>query len=461
MANQPSSPMPKRRAPAARRAPNWIAPVAALVLVVFGALVFSLIPRHANTSTVGTAQKTATKTPTHVGPGTWKLVPSLSFSGDFSAENFPVVAPSNPNVVYEVLAHKLSNMIIRRTDDAGKTWHVLPFPIPGNHILGTSLFVNPLNAQQIHISIYDTVGTDCPAGYGQNGQNEGSWTTWCQLQYVSKDGGQTWAFETLPLHGTFTPSIGNNKQPIRAQGSQLYAALACGDFSCTRFVASTDGGHTWSLVDAPIAAAKQTLCDDAVPTNGTTIYALSSVTCLPQDQGALTLWASTDGGAHWTHNGPLPTPNEYGMAAYGNLVYAELPVTTQNHKDKTGSGNYVVTSYNPQDLQVTTDGGATWQHAPTAGAPANLQLLQVLGVLQDGSVVGEFAINGDTNYDFNGATLATWKAGQAAWKPLGNATSGNIGMLVVAPSTTQPLGDLWLVQPNRFNNEGTFLHYQP
>jgi hypothetical protein len=415
---------------------------------------------------------------------------ALADDAPFSANDLPAIAPSDPRVVYESFAQGIQQhrpATLRRTDDGGATWHTLPIPVPAAHAGDAGFLVSPLAAHTVFLSLIDADGADCPAGAALPLTEAGPGNVYCWLEYTSLDGGAHWSMTTLPLPGTLTPNLTNNSAMSLVSGPgpdglpRLYALLGCvGAATCSRLVASADGGRSWQYADEPLlAAGAKDVCSTTADAHGTAVYAVTTAgaECDWNTQAPLTLWRSDDAGAHWTALGPLATPNIRGLELAPTpvgerpLLYAAEPRTTRMATDKMG-GTYPIFSADPSDLRVSADGGATWTSAPGEGIAAGLQPLYdigPLGTLTDGSVVVEFV--SQTEYgNFAGGTLFAWKPGDPAWRQLAPPLTREVGALTAVPAASGvPGGDtLYLVLVDRSGGplaDGqptyTFLRYDP
>ncbi len=433
----------KTRAPARR---GWGGAVAAMLVILLAATIFAFRPGiNRPVSKPGTGQATST-IPT---PQDWTHVTALDDQAPYVLTT-PAIAPSNPNVVYEAYRSPVDPIVTdyRRSDDGGKTWHDLTFPVPGNtdHTYFTT-FVSPLDPNTVFLQIFESDAAYCPADVQIKNTESGG--IYCFIQYMSTDGGVNWQLQHLPFNATFIDLV-------RQQGTRLYQALQCNDFSCTRVITSTDGGKTWNLADNAINSSGQTVCEFDVTPTGSTVVALAATACGSTLQQPIHLWLSNDAGATWHDNGTTPTPNPMGMAVTANgnqaepLIYSDLAATTSIGTDKEG-GKLPMFSALPSDVKVTADGGQTWQNAPAAGIPATQNVLRLLGALHDGSILIECVPapnNLQTNYDFQGSTYYTWKRGETNWQQLGNPTIGNLINFTVTAGNS-PRGTIWLLTVNR------------
>jgi hypothetical protein len=450
--------------------------VAAVLVVVGGlaALRLSAAPGRVQpiSPTPGTTESSLAAT------GKWVALSQLDASSAFDANDVPAMAPSDPRVVYETFAYDGKGVAsqpaqLRRTDDEGATWHMLPLPVPADHISHAGIAVSPLTAQTVFLTLFEYSAANCLADHAQATETGGEGPAYCWLQYTSTDSGAHWIATQLPLAsgttpGTLTVSVtAGDAAPITsgalsAQGTRLYAGFGCSDFSCSRLVTSTDGGLSWQFADQPLLTSAANVCDYTNTPTGATVFAVTTpVTgtweCNVRDQHPLTLWRSDDAGTHWISLGQLGTPNERGIRLVNDptthtpLLYAMLPRTTAIGTDKMGN-QFPQFSSDPRDVKVSADSGRTWTAAPSLGIPAGQQVYvdeDLAGVLPDGSVVVQF-IPQVAQDDGSGSSLYAWKPGESAWRQLAPPLTKEFGALLVTPSKAGGVGTLWVVLVNPF-----------
>jgi hypothetical protein len=408
--------------------------------------------------------------------GVWVDLSKLDYNTNFTLNDLPAMAPSDPRVVYEALVKNIYEggpvqpAQLRRTDDEGASWHTLPVPISADHVGDARMVVSPLNAHVVFLTLLEISATDCPADQPQPNTEAGGGRasragSMCWLQYTSTDGGADWTPTKLPLVGGHLagflagPTFGSAAGIIvsDARGSHLYAGFTCVDLSCDRLITSADGGATWQFADQPLMASARDVCDYTAAPTDTTLYAVTTPNkCFsPYDQ--VTLWRSDDAGAHWTSLGNLATHGERGIMLVNDprsgvpLLYMALPQpqTTSFATDKMGH-KYPLISAAPDAVKVSADGGRTWTAAPSQGIPAGQVpwfARGLTGVLPDGSVVVEF-IPLAAQADVCGSTLYAWKRGDAAWRQLAPPITDEVGSMLVTSSNSGDLGAIWLVLMN-------------
>ncbi len=389
--------------------------------------------------------------------GQWETAAGL-----IDQSGLPVLAPGNPNVVYEDLAPQTAptHIALRRSDDGGVSWHTLPLPMPvPSGVDDSSLAVSPLDASTVFftLSMPDPNG-DTPACHasqallnGGNALTHLSGARHCSIQFISSDAGQHWSLVQLPVPGaigaqTFPEFLNASSTDIfRVQGQHLYSALAAGgaairgvaiDVDGVRIVSSTNGGKSWQLVDGQLAASGENICDFAPTATGSTLFAItqSDPYCYSDSTSPNYLWRSDDAGATWAQIGQLPAvATDLTVVSSGDaqpVLYLRMPVSAQYQT--------IQPSTTPPGLAISTDGGKTWRLAPTKGLPQGTQKnYGPLAVLSDGSIVKVFRAPDQT------LTICAWKAGDAAWRSIAQQVYSNLAYLLVSSNAGKVT--LWMV----------------
>ncbi len=434
--------LPSRPSQPARAASRWRASVAVAAVIALIA-VFALVMHSFAGQGHGTQRNPNNPAIHNTQPGKWVKQYTLS------TKDAITVAPGDPSVIYRVLT---SGLAFQRSDDGGKAWKT--YTVPSQKIVNDpqaslTLQVSPLDAQMVFATIWsNTSNPNCPPALGDvSGRNSnlmaetavlsGGYT--CTFQYVSTDGGATWATPQTPIQGAlgsfyFTGGYGLIP-PFVAQGNRLYTALAPdingAESQGFRLVSSSDGIH-WSAADAPLAVQNLRVMEYAATPDGSTLFAttrpISSVGGINRE-----FWRSDDGGAHWTDLGEFPeSPAQYGMtyllgaATIGGKTVVYYGASEAHFLTGTPPANAPTTGIAPDNVYASVDNGKTWQAAPTANIPSGQRAaLEAIGTLGDGSLVLDFdtrlgsaAANGS-----HGGNVAfyAWKPGDSGWTQLSGA----------------------------------------
>ncbi len=396
--------------------------------------------------------------------------------------SFPVVAPSDPKVIYKLVQTNGSNKyLLARSDNGGATWRT--FSLPGGKTtdpMTPYLFASPLDARAVFLVTIPTSypSSDTTASCPKNQASTGDLNSYatlsggsipCPVVYLSRDGGAHWAKAHLPQAGNSVPavlgppylynansSVKDSDDALRAQGNRLYSLMGVmldGEhlqsisFGTLRLITSTDGGLNWSLADSGLPTNSGSVCDYSPAPTGSTVFAIvGNGGCVGGESAAqvLSLWRSDDAGAHWTWVSQLPGNTEMGMVVvsrgngqmpliYINMVRSTCTISPHLSRPNAGGCDF---DASPASLQVSADGGVTWQTAPTKGFPLSQpgNALQnpgtPLGVLKDGSVLFVPRAAPDT------ASFYAWKLGDAAWHKVGPSFEHvNSGFIVPGTNT--------------------------
>lgn len=396
-------PLPRLRPPSRTR--TLLAVAAAVVIVGLLAAVFADLtrgrtgqrPGASGTATVtesGTATATAAATQRATPTTYTMLVPQPAV---IQQPGTPVVAPSNPNVIYEY-ADNGTGVVLRRSDDGGQTWHDLSYPSGGAFVGAIEVAVSSLDANNVFLRLdlgYQP-GTSNPCqaiAQTQHGGVLASGGLDCRVEFSSRDGGAHWTRIALPVSGElFQSGVTFSYDPttIQAGGDRLYGrvwqldanGVQTGDI---RIASTRDEGKSWQDADASLARAAGHICAFSAAPGSATVFAVgSTTTCWANPAGERSVWRSDDAGAHWVRAGGLPVAltqpgasfiaaSEGGAAGASAVLFGiPGPAATAGAVEVLASG----------------DGGRTWHAVTSRGLPAGAQVLGVGGTpLPDGSIV--------------------------------------------------------------------------
>ena len=396
-----------------RRVTAVMSAVAAVLVIalVLAALVVSHLPGKPSF----TGRSPGTSPGATTSPSDWQALPHLA---QVAGDTF--LAPSDPQVVYQVLTDQGSPGLLRRSDDQGAIWKNLPAPAGVTLTTGTpfSLFISPTNARHVLLSI----GSDCSAGQAALAAGAGPLITrsngnTCSTLYASTTGGERWAPVTWPSQGN--PHLFLS-EGIYAQENRLYAILTVvPGYTASELVMSSDDGTTWQVTDQGLQADQHCLVSVVAPRTGTTLFATTLSTCGTQLTGASAqLWRSDDAGATWT---PVSSFSGIGVSSDALSLMA-VNVSGQAQPVLIDRGP-VGDPRSSSGLHFSLDSGQTWQSIPALPGQG-LANNGILGVLGDGAIV-EQAKTG----------FYAWKAGDSTWRQVAPALAGAaVGELVRSES---------------------------
>ena len=433
-----------------------LAGVAAAVIVVglIGLLLAHNLGGRGQTGGQGTATATQIPPPTptqiptpHGGPTPTPGGPSLT-----ATPTYPVIALSNPQIVYKVLEN---SVYIERSTNGGQTYSLAT--TPPTTLAGATFVVavSPLDANHLIATATGNVSAspgNCQSANGQAvsvanwRQNQPladtlSGNVPCSQNFFSADGGMTWSKLTLPFSGiiasaaslrTGVSTVYAPTNTLFAQGTRLYAALGVTSESgmiigpqTVWLAVSDDDGATWQAASNGLPTA---ICDFAPAPTGNTVYAIvAASSCNNEAPSALTLWRSENAGASWAQVSDLPTTNELGMVVSpSGALYINMPRTLSSGQSH--QGPTVDTS--PSAVIVSVDGGASFTRAPLAGAPSAANFEGPVGVLSDGSVL---AVTDSVDAQGDHTALYAWRAGASAWRKVGTTVARTVVEVVVVP----------------------------
>lgn len=241
-----------------------------------------------------TTRPTATATPPFV-PGQWVQSLTGYRVTEFSA------APRHPNVLYAcaiapgVPVEYRSVQTVLRSADFGATWQ----DIGGRAQMsrGCELTISPTDSYEIYVATSSNPPADqaIPSYVLEHTSNGGdSWETIHPTVYAPS------LNATLAWQGWQLSFAGNHLYSVQAVPTSFTPAPQ-GNQVLTRLVMSTDGGHTWTVLDTQLATGGQSVEAYAVnQAHPTLFYELAYVPIAPgMGFPPLELYQSVDGGKTW------------------------------------------------------------------------------------------------------------------------------------------------------------------
>jgi hypothetical protein len=326
---------------------------------------------------------TATPTPIIVVSG-WNratLPTGFTLSGPSLA-----IAPSDGNIAYACVTGEdasqnprpgLSTNQIWVTHDRGAHWQRMTDP-PGPPINQCFLQVDTLDPSIVYASgrsipLYSTAPAGDPPTLMANGGGE--------FSAVTFDGGATWQ---QPASLT---SSGIEGFATSTSRGITYAVICCSSdpSSGLRLMVSRDGMRTWTPVDAAIVTSGQGVSTFLYrPDTGELLAMAYGVNTLDQS-----LWASGDGGAHWSKL-PSPATGEF------DIYVTQPPVRGQPWHlcAETYKPAHSATANQgpPTGIVCSDDGGHHWASRPLPEpSPSSFTLL---GMSSSGDLVAESSGSG-------------------------------------------------------------------
>ncbi len=269
-----------------------------------------------------------------VGSGIWysadsgqrwsKSAMELPFFAEIGDIRALALAPS-PHDRHRMLAG--SEIGLHLSDDDGKSWKLLDFPINGSQIW--SVAFDPSDKDVI------LVGTKPPA------------------VFRSEDGGRRWQKLVIDFPARCPIPIGPPRvlalvfDPLDHRS--IWAGAEVGGV-----FHSTDGGESWDKLP-PLGGT-----DTGLDIHGVAISAGQPKKILVTTPHGI--WASIDEGQSWT-------PHRFGFAGQEHSAYTRGVAVKANDPDVIFVGNGNVVFGDKGEVQRSSDGGRTWQPLPLPTAP--------------------------------------------------------------------------------------------
>ena len=219
-----------------------------------------------------------------------------------------------------------------------------------------------------------------------------TWTTiQPQLNVPGTQSAQVWHVQQLSMVGGRLfglQMLARHVPPVVFQGTPPKSALAL-----AQLVMSSDGGHSWNVLDNQFAGTRQEARAYAVdPANSSTIYELVGLSWLPPRPEAAEpndvlpsagtggdLYKTTDNGASWhliLQGLPFGARVHVQLAGGGTqVIYAGGAISPMPYVKGAPEGKVksVGSAGGSFELQVSRNGGASWQNVPAAPGQAYVQ----------------------------------------------------------------------------------------
>jgi hypothetical protein len=352
---------------------SWLAGLGALVVVALvigaSAIIFAQLGQH---------HKSQSPNSSIPPPGKW-----IQVLNGYSLASL-AAGDSNPSILYACAVHSqtstpqattgndTSYTILRSTDFGGQ-WQ----DIGSNTAMGSScqLAVNPGNSNELYaIGLPNVAQATSILKHSTDGGQ--TWTTIAPaLNMPGNQSAPMWNVEQLSMVGNALFGVQlmpQDTNPTVHPGvlPKYYARLS-------RLVRSTDGGHTWTVLDQQFTTSWQAASSYAVdPSNTSTIYELVGIPSLPvqpkvTEPGVPTVYASsfdlyktTDKGATWQpllKNLPFATQVQLARSNPQIIYVGGTRTPLPALREVPVYDNINTFGFH---LQVSTDGGATWRQVP-------------------------------------------------------------------------------------------------
>jgi hypothetical protein len=441
----PSRPSPPPPRPKKRR---WfVAGIAALVIVLLlvvsaGAILLTQLGRQpvtptpmpkptATTAPITTPVSTTTTQPTATPFPTGQWVQVLTGYRVTSL----AAAPSYPNVLYAcaiapgVAVEYRSVQTVLRSADFGAHWQDIGSRAQMSR--GCQLAINPTDSYEIYVATSSNPPADpaVPSYVLEHTSNGGdSWETiHAVLTRSATEALVSTLGQTEQKATVYAPSLDAllawQGTQLRFGGKRLYSLQAVptsltpttqGIQGLTRLVMSTDGGHTWNVLDTPIATTGETAEAYAVnPANLAVFYELAFLPVAPGTGfPPLTLYQSVDGGKTWQsvvkqipYSSIIPVEILTG-SENPNVVYLTNTMCAASQAFHAGGGPVVQLAGSRFSLCMSSDAGKSWR---TITAPSQFAYTMGGGVIdQQGQLYTQVTMSGSTEIWHYDPATATW-----------------------------------------------------
>ncbi len=397
MQTQESADTQKGVAPEKSKRVAWLTGLAlfalAALLATFSATAFAYW--HAPQSKILAKQAPHAKTWEHVLDGYTiaSIIAAPSNPTTLYACAIPTsLTSSTPSIPYRKGLTSLRYTLLRSVD-GGKIWKEV-----GALEGACQIAVNPTNSNDIYTSaLAGNRASNGQAAYVLKHSSDGG-RSWSDIApTLAQNSAQrivstTWYIQQLTMVSTRLFGI---QQFQIAAFQPRDKTVPATSMSVSRLVESSDGGHTWVMLDGSIAATNQSVREYVVsPSNSQTIYELVGPALLPMSlpimpkalppySNTLTLSKTTDGGATWKtllqtvqYNSKIQLARNNPALVYVGGFAGSLHFGPQN--DEIRDLPPMIERFT---LTMSKDGGVTWQ---TVKQPTNITFVQNWFVNADG-----------------------------------------------------------------------------
>jgi hypothetical protein len=378
-----------------------------------------------------------------------------------NASSTVFAAPGNPAMLYmcgypsssatdTTDSSSESSSDLMRSTDAGVHWRVITTAFPGD--IPCIIAINPANADDLY-----TVGISFSSS--SNFQNLKA----SSLLSHSSNGGEIWTKVAATLLLSSGQRVAWAGDGLAFIGHRLFAKQEL--HGAYHLISSSDGGRTWTVVDAQLFEPHQELHSYTVdPSMPNTIYELvgpitggwfsyapvgtpvptPTPTHLSADELFANLYKTADGGATWQK---LPVSVPYGT---------NIQLVRSNPRLLYVSGRILIDHHYIAQVQSSRDGGATWQTIvpPTHTWLSNSWFVDTNDLFYDlienttSPKTGNQALTSGTGL----VSIQRYNPSTGQWSTL-NIPAGADSLLAITPDTSHNGDILWMA-----NLDGTLFY---
>lgn len=410
------------------------------------------------------------------GKGTGAL-PRGQWKGVLNGYNIAslVASRSNPAILYACAASAntvqgatAASYTLWRSSNYGDTWSNSG---ADSTVQGTcQLAVNTTNSDDVYM-VGGAATTQTGASVLKHSSDGGH--TWTSIRPVLQNAITPWSIQSISVVGNVLFGVQwLNAQAGPPRNGRIDQAMPAIVYSLAHLIESADGGQHWMAIDTSIATTPQSVHSYSVdPSNAHIVYEILGTPWQPMDRGTNisgygmneTLYKTTDNGKTWNVLLKNLRVGSSIQVASGkpNILYIggsllrmpNMPGQPQNTSgvvhlpgSKASSSASSPVAYSNFLLQMSRDGGATWQQVPQ---PAQLFSVQNWFVSADGQFYSfsDYAVapgtkSGSTNVSAV-ARIMRYDPGNNAWQEATKAPLPGSFIAVTANGTNGTL--LWFL----------------